>query len=165
MGRVLVIATLVTFVTALGAPVDVTAAVAYRISLEPAAPRVSENVTVTVATLFPASGGGPATEPQPLDSFPWTFVAESPAGESHEIGLERRGPNEWSGTFTFYEPGRWEVGLDRRHLGTPVDPSLGARVTIDVQRPGVLLPPLALPLIGIVVTLLAGVALMVRRRR
>lgn len=122
-------------VVVLGTPVAATAAVSYRISTEPAEPRVGEPVTIHVATFAYVDPPATPFEPLPLDTFPWTFVAESPSGGREVIVLQRVGsrPNQWTGRFTFDERGRWEVGLDQQHLGTPVDPALGARLTVQVR--------------------------------
>ena len=105
-------------------------AVAYQISTDPREPRVGQEVAIRIGTYLPdsASSGGEA-EPLPLDDFPWTFVADSPTGDRFVIPLTRSGEltHEWVGTFVFTEVGRWEIGLDPRHLGTPIDPRLGAR--------------------------------------
>ena len=92
------------------------------------------------------------TEPQPLDEFPWTFVADAPAGRRHVIALEPTGStgNAWRGTFAFDEAGRWEIGLDRSHLGTPVDPSLGAREAVIVRDAGGGVTPVILMGLGLV---------------
>jgi hypothetical protein len=127
------------------------AAVAYRITTDPPSPRAGEPTTVVVRTLFPAEAPATASEPQPLDDFPWTFVAESPSGRTHQIALERLGSSrhEWIATFTFDETGHWEIGLDKRHLGTPVDPTLGARLSVQVGDPD---PPMS-PITGAVAAL------------
>jgi hypothetical protein len=122
-------------VAALGAPVAVTAAVSYGITTEPTNPRVGEPVMILVATFAYVDPPATPTEPLSLEAFPWTFVADSPTGERTVIALQRLGssPNEWAGTFTFHELGRWEIGLDTRHLATPVDPALGARLSVEVR--------------------------------
>jgi hypothetical protein len=127
------------------AAATVSAAVAYRITTDPQNPMAGEPTTVVVRTLFPAEAPATASEPQPLDDFPWTFVAESPSGRTHEIALERLGASryEWTATFTFDEIGEWEIGLDKRHLGTPVDPTLGARLTVQVGDGDVPMAPIA----------------------
>ena len=135
---------------ALGAPVAVTAAVSYRIATEPAEPRLGDPVVIRVATFAYVDPPATPTEPLPFEAFPWTFVAESPTGESTVIALQRDGSstNRWIARFTFDEPGRWEIGLDKQPLATPVDPALGARLTVEVRNGsepnGVVLAVLAL---------------------
>lgn len=133
------------------------AAVAYRITTDPADPIVGQPTTITVETFFPASPPAMLTVPQPLDEFPWTFVAEAPDGGRHVIDLVRtdEAGNAWSASFTFDEVGAWEIGLDRSHLGTPIDPSLGARVTVTVRADD------GSPPIGILVAVVAGLLLAV----
>jgi hypothetical protein len=120
---------------ALSVPAVAAAAVSYRITTEPAEPLVAEPVTILVATFEYVDPPATPTQPLPLDEFSWTFVADSPSGGRDVIALDRVGsiPNQWAGRFTFDEPGRWEVGLDERHLGIPVDPSLGARIIVEVR--------------------------------
>ncbi len=116
-------------------PPTAIAAVIYKIQLEPADPGVGERVAISVAT-FEADSltPGATLDPFPLDNFPWSFVADSPSGESVEISLVRDADsrNRWTGTFVFTEEGRWEIGLDKKHLGSPPDPALGARLDVVV---------------------------------
>jgi hypothetical protein len=131
------------------------AAVIYRIDLEPAIPRVGEQVAISVST-FEADSPSPGSEldPFPLEEFLWTFVADSPSGQTVEIPLARDGvsPNRWTGTFVFTEAGRWEVGLDKSHLGTPPDPALGARLEVDVASDAA--DPNPLPLLAAIAIVL-----------
>lgn len=90
---------LAVFVT-LGAPLAALSATAYRIATDPAEPRVGEPTTILVSTLVYVDPPAIPSEPLPLDEFLWTFVAESPKGERHEIALTRvdESTNQWSGT-------------------------------------------------------------------
>lgn len=133
-------------------PPTADAAVIYKNGSEPAAPRIGEQVVISVAT-FEADSLRPGAEldPLPLNDFLWTFVAESPGGQSTEIPLTRDGDSghRWTGTFVFPEAGRWEIGLDKSHLGSPPDPALGARLEVvvgseDDRRSLVLLAAMAL---------------------
>ena len=146
-------------------------AVMYRIWTEPSEPIVGEPTSMGIATFWPDSQvGSDGPKPLALPDFPWSFVADSPTGISHAIALNRvsGSGNEWSGTFSFDEAGHWEVGLDLRHLGTPVDPGLGARVPVIVraaqadQDPG----PIVLMIgIGLGMLLAAGWVIAYSRRR
>lgn len=150
-------------------------AVAYRIWTEPATPLVGEPTPIYVATYWPDSSGlSDAPEPMAIAQFPWDFVADSPRGVRHLVELAPVADfgNQWVGRFTFDEVGEWVVGLDPRHLGTPVDPTLGARATVMVGEEGddgdvggsgmnpVLI--VALSSAGVLATLLA---LLLRRQR
>src|SRR5262245_37725542 len=110
------------FACALGVqPVAVTqSAVMYRVWTEPGEPITGQPVAIHIATHWPDSQGQSGS-PKPLNlpDFPWSVVADSPAGVRHAITISRvsGSGNEWSGTFSFDEPGQWEVGLDPRHLG------------------------------------------------
>jgi hypothetical protein len=120
-------------------PTAVMSAVAYRIWTEPPEPVLGQPATILVATYLPDSGvPAGSLEPLVLPEFPWDFVADSPTSERHSVALTRDGipDNQWSGRFTFDELGEWEIGLDPRHLGRPLDPSLGARSTVNVVREG-----------------------------
>jgi hypothetical protein len=145
----------IALVAALAAPLAAMAAVSFRITTEPADPRVGEPVMILVATFAYVDPPATPTEPLPLEEFPWTFVADSPTGERTVIALRRVGSstNLWTSRFTFVEPGRWEIGLDEQHLATPVDPALGARLSLDVgsgnQPNGVALALLALTVAAI----------------
>jgi hypothetical protein len=115
----------------------VISAVAYRIWTEPPDPVLGQPATIHVATYLPDSGvPAGSLEPLALPEFPWEFVADSPTGDRHSVALTRDGTpdNQWSGRFTFDELGEWEIGLHVRHLGRPLDPSLGARSTVNVVR-------------------------------
>lgn len=140
--------------------VSASAAVVYRIEIDPEQPTVGEPTTIVVSTLFPAVAHGTPPEPQPLDDFPWTFVAESPRSARYEIALERLGSTgfQWTADFMFDEPGNWEIGLDRRHLGTPVDPALGARLPVEVRGPDE--PTLPVTVIVAVAGVVAGAVLL-----
>ena len=116
-----------------------TAAVAYRIWTEPAEPTVGEQVAIHVATYWPESpvpSGG--LTPMPLPEFLWEFVADSPAGKRYPVSLQPSDgqSNQWVGRFAFDSPGEWTIGLHPRHLGTPVDPALGARMSVEVRGAG-----------------------------
>lgn len=141
------------------------AAVIYKIELDPEAPHIGERVAISVST-FEADSLTPGAnlDPLPLDEFPWTFVADSPGGITAEIALvpDDRSANRWTGTFVFSEAGRWMVGLDKRHLGTPPDPALGARLEVVVtadDADGQL--PL---LVGFVVLIAIAVVVAIRAR-
>lgn len=151
-------------------PPTAIAAVIYKIQLEPADPGLGEHVSISVAT-FEADSltPGASLDPFPLDDFPWTFVADSPSGESVEIPLERDADsrNRWTGAFAFTEEGRWEIGLDKRHLGSPPDPALGARLEVVVgsgsgPNPIALIAALA---VGFPLVVLAGLWLRARGGR
>jgi len=152
-------------ITLLATPIAVSAAVVYRIETEPPMPRVGETTTIIVSTLFPATPPATATEPQHLDAFPWKFVAESPRRSRHVLILTRSDKlaHQWTAKFIFDQPGPWEVGLDRSHLGIPVDPTLGARTTVNVRGPDD--PRLALFAFVAASLVLVGLAVMSIRRR
>jgi hypothetical protein len=155
------------------APAGLRAAVAFEISTERAHPLVGDPVAILVATFragLPADIGG--LEPLPLDEFPWTFVADSPSGRSFIVPLTRDpgSLNRWVGHFTFDEAGRWQIGLAREHLGTPIDPSLGARRDAVVlgdrdQVTGWIVPLAIGALIGLGLLGLAGMAWLRNRQR
>jgi hypothetical protein len=144
-------------------PTNMSAAITYRIAIDPATPHVREPVTIVVATFAYVDPPATPAEPLPLEEFPWTFVAESPSGAVHEIGLQHAGasPNQWVASFAFDEAGRWEIGLDRRHLGTPIDPALGARLTVEVRGSD---EPSAPVVIAVALFALIATALLYRRR-
>lgn len=118
-------------------PTGAVSAVALRIWTEPSNPLLGEPATIFVATYWYESGS-PATSPRPmvLPEFPWDFVADSPAGTRHLVALNRdtSADNQWTGEFMFDEFGKWEVGLDPRNLGTPLDPAAGARRQVLVRN-------------------------------
>lgn len=148
---------LLLLVLAVAMPSAVYAAVAYRISTDPPQPILGESANILVATFEYVPPPSTPSVPLPLDEFLWTFVAESPSGRTHVVDLAavQASTNEWSGSFTFDEVGSWEIGLDRSHLGTPVDPSLGARVTVTVRADDGSSP------IGILAAAVAGLLLAV----
>lgn len=142
------------------------AAVIYKIELEPEAPRIGERVAISVST-FEADSLAPGADlvPFPLDEFPWTFVADSPSGSTVEIALtpDGRPTNRWTGNFVFSEAGRWEIGLDKSHVGTPPDPALGARLEVGVTADDA---DGRIPLlVGLVVVLIAIAVVVVNRTR
>jgi hypothetical protein len=141
------------------------AAVAFRIATEPPEPRVGEPTRIVVKTFEYVSPPEVPSRPLALDDFAWTFVAEAPSGGKHVIELERSGTsgNEWTATFEFDEAGSWEVGLDRTHLGTPADPSIGARMTVAVRADGDT-TPVAATIAAAAVLLLAGLVMAARYR-
>lgn len=116
-------------------PTVTSAAVAFRISIDPTEPRVGQAVTVTVATFMPGSNAA-GEEPLPLEDFPWTFIARSPEGARSVIDLSPIGDsrNKWSGEFVFEEVGRWQIGLDAQHLGITPDPAMGGRMDVVVAE-------------------------------
>lgn len=156
---------MVLLVTALAIPFAAFGAAAYRITTDPSEPRVGEPATIVIGTLVYVDPPATPSEPLPLDEFLWTFVAESPRGERHEIALTRvdSSANEWTATFVFDETGQWEIGLDRPHLGTPADPSLGARKPVTVRSPDD--GPLASPIIVAVVSVFVAILAVVIARR
>ncbi len=145
-------------------------AVGYLISTQPQQPIVGREAVITVVTTVYGSGqDGASAEPFPMAEFPWEFVADAPSGARHTITLTAGAPRagEWSGTFTFDEVGNWEIGLHPRHLGSPSDPTIGARTTVTVIAPssgasdGIVLVAAAVTAIA----LLGGLGVVARRRR
>lgn len=167
--RVVLLALLLSTSLLAQTPIPAKAAVSYRIWTEPAAPIVGQATTIYVATVWPASHPPDAnSQPMAMAEFPWDFVVDSPGGTRTKIELthDRVEGNLWSGTFTFSEPGKWVVGLDPRHLGTPVDSTLGARVELDIASSGLGVadpaPGLAIAALALAV---AGVAIFLTKRR
>jgi hypothetical protein len=150
-------------------PAVAMAAVSYRIWTDPSGPIVGQATAIYVATVWPASHSPDAnSEPMPMEDFPWDFVVDSPSGARTKVELthDKAEGNLWSGDFVFQEPGSWVVGLDPRHLGTPIDSTLGARVAILVlaNKPGGIDPVAAVVVAGVALALI-GVAIVLNRRR
>ena len=110
------------------------AALVFEVSLTPSAPGVGERVVVAIR-VYAADASGSRGDPYDADEFPWRVEAVSSKGDSIAIPVTRGDePGLWSGTVVFSEPGRWEVGLTREHVGNPVDSRFGGSTTVDVVK-------------------------------
>jgi hypothetical protein len=123
------------------------AAMALRITVHPASPRVGQPASVTVLTLAPFSShcvDDPLADMRPW----WDWHPEAPHFELKafredqilDIPLVRRGPESeyWDGLVTFPERGAWEVRMVRPEWsGGAADGErcAGARIAVEVDPP------------------------------
>jgi hypothetical protein len=104
------------------------------VSIKPHAPRVGQQVKITMRTYAPyLQSDGTCCDLKPWDvgRYPFTFVAITPRGRTIPIPLKKsRNPVVWTGHFVFRQRGRWRL-LVTNFQGCEHSP--GARPCLSVR--------------------------------
>lgn len=89
------------------------AKMAVRLSVAPGKPRVGIPARIELRTYLPHVEGGGRVRLEPYAvSSPFPVEAVAPSGQTFRVRLRRSGnPSLWWGSFTFRQPGRWELNV------------------------------------------------------